>query len=68
MALTLTFFLRPFDGQAASETEDAGFGSGVGGDFKETDVRVQRCDVDDAAVPAFDERFIEALAGAQECR
>src|SRR5690349_16878757 len=43
-------FLRPFDGQAASEAEDAGFGRGISGHFKKADIGIQGGDIYDAAM------------------
>jgi hypothetical protein len=57
--------LRPFAGEAAGESEDRGFGGGVGSYFVEAYEGSERAEVDDASVASRLEWLIEGLAGSE---
>src|SRR5450755_2543036 len=57
-----TVFLRHMDRQPLRKIDDRRFGRAIGGDTRERLQRVQRGDIDDAAVPAFGHDLSENLA------
>src|SRR5260221_13989986 len=58
-------FSGPFDGERFGERSDGSFAGAVGSDFIESDERSQRCNINDAAVAAFDHVAAEDTASAQ---